>query len=68
MGLLLFLHEKTSAPHKLWMAAATYRKFLEPFLHFFIDSIALLVHKLGKLHIDIAKYLENASARVKCIA
>jgi hypothetical protein len=49
------------------MRLRPYRKFLEPFLHLSINNVALLVHKLGKLQIDVAKHLENASARAKCI-
>ena len=60
---------KSSAPHKFGGndALATYRKFLEPFLHFSINNVALLVHQLGKFHIDVAKRLEDASARVERI-
>jgi hypothetical protein len=49
------------------MRLRPYRKFLEPFLDFSVDNVTLLVHKLGELRIDVAKHLEDASARVKCI-
>jgi uncharacterized membrane protein len=53
----------------MWeQCAATYREFLEPFLHFSIDGIALLVHNLGKLRIHVAKRFEDAGAAVECIA
>lgn len=45
----------------------TYHKFLKPFLHFSVDNITFLVHKLRKLHIDIAEHLKDAGAGAKGI-
>jgi hypothetical protein len=70
VDLLFFLLERErniNATQARNDAFATYRKFLEPFLDFSVDNVALLVHKLGKLDIDVAKHLEDASARVKCV-
>ena len=67
VGFLFFLRENIGTMQARNDGAATYLKFLEPFLHFPVDNITFLVHKLGKLHVYVTEHLEDAGTRAKCI-